>query len=151
MAEFAKEYNLTVESSSAERRTVQLSGSVEQMNKAFGVQLANYEYAGGTFRSREGHVMVPRTLSDVVKRVSGLTNRPLARPHVQFRPLVVTEFDAVQIGQMLRLPHRRHGAWNLHRDHRAGRRVHPAGPRHVLLLGPDPHARTWSRSASTGR
>ena len=104
MADFAKEYNLTVESSSADRRTVQLSGSVEQMNKAFGVQLNTYEYPGGTFRSREGHVMVPRALSDVVKRVSGLTNRPLARPHVQFRPLIVTEFDAVQIGQMYDFP-----------------------------------------------
>ena len=104
VAEFAKEYNLTVESSSPEQRTVQLSGSVEQMNKAFGVQLGTYEYADGTFRSREGHVMVPRTLSDVVKRVSGLTNRPLARPHVQFRPLVVSEFDAVQIGQLYDFP-----------------------------------------------
>ena len=104
VAEFAKEYNLTVEASSADRRTVQLSGSVEQMNKAFGVQLNNYEYPGGTFRSREGHVMVPRVLSNVVKRVSGLTNRPLARPHVQFRPLVVTEFDAVQIGQIYDFP-----------------------------------------------
>jgi kumamolisin len=104
VADFAKEYNLTVESSSADRRTVQLSGTVEQMNKAFGVQLNTYEYPGGMFRSREGHVMVPRPLSDVVKRVSGLTNRPLARPHVQFRPLIVTEFDAVQIGQMYDFP-----------------------------------------------
>ena len=104
VAEFAKEYNLTVETSSAERRTVQLSGSVEQMNQAFGVQLSNFEYSGGTYRSREGHVLVPRALSDVVKRVSGLTNRPLAQPHVEFRPLVVTEFDAVQIGQIYDFP-----------------------------------------------
>jgi kumamolisin len=40
----------------------------------------------------------------VVKRVSGLTNRPLAQPHVEFRPLVVTEFDAVQIGQIYDFP-----------------------------------------------
>lgn len=104
VAEFAREYNLTVETSSAERRTVQLSGSVEQMNRAFGVQLSIFEYSGGTYRSREGHVLVPRSLSDVVKRVSGLTNRPLAQPHVEFRPLVVTEFDAVQIGQIYDFP-----------------------------------------------
>ena len=48
--------------------------------------------------------MVPRALSDGGQRVSGLTNRPLARPHVQFRPLVVTEFDAVQIGQIYDFP-----------------------------------------------
>src|SRR6266851_3408921 len=53
VAEFAQEYGLTVEGSFADRRTVQLSGSVEQMNKAFGVQLNNYEFPGGTYRSRE--------------------------------------------------------------------------------------------------
>ena len=53
VAEFARGYHLTVEMSSAERRTVQLSGSVEQMNQAFGVQLSNFEYSGGTYRSRE--------------------------------------------------------------------------------------------------
>jgi kumamolisin len=104
VAQFAKEYNLTVEESNADRRTVQLSGTVEQMNRAFGVQLNTYEYADGRYRSREGHVMVPRALADVVKRVSGLTNRPLARPHFQFRPLAVTEFDARQIGQIYDFP-----------------------------------------------
>ena len=104
VAEFAKEYNLTVEGSSADRRTVQLSGSIEQMNKAFGVQLNTYEYSGGTYRGREGHVLVPRALSGVVKRVSGLTNRPLARPHVLARPLEVTNFDAAQIGQIYDFP-----------------------------------------------
>lgn len=104
VAEFAKEYNLTVEGSSADQRTVHLSGSVEQMNKAFGVQLNAYEYPSGTYRSREGHVLVPRALSDVIKRVSGLTNRPLARPHVQVRPLEVTNFDAGQIGQIYDFP-----------------------------------------------
>ncbi len=104
VAEFAQEYGLTVEGSFADRRTVQLSGSVEQMNKAFGVQLNNYEFPGGTYRSREGHVQVPRALADVIKRVSGLTDRPLARAHLQVRPAAVSEFDATQIGQMYDFP-----------------------------------------------
>jgi kumamolisin len=104
VAEFAKEYNLTVEESSADRRTVRLFGTVEQMNKAFAVQLNTYQHPEGTYRSREGHVLVPRGLADVVKRVSGLTNRPLARPHVQVRPMLVTEFDAPQIGQIYDFP-----------------------------------------------
>jgi kumamolisin len=104
VTEFATHHHLTVEESSADRRTVRLSGTVEEMNSAFGVQLNTYQYSGGTYRSREGHVLVPRALADVVKRVSGLTDRPLARPHVQVRPLEVSEFDAAQIGQIYDFP-----------------------------------------------
>jgi kumamolisin len=150
VAEFAKEYNLTVETSSAERRTVQLSGSVEQMNQAFGVQLSNFEYSGGTYRSREGHVLVPRALSDVVKRVSGLTNRPLAQPHVEFRPLVVTEFDTVQIGQIYDFPTEVNGPGPA-----SGSSSLAAGtPSRISTCTSLPSRsprRTSSRSASTGR
>jgi kumamolisin len=104
VGEFAEKHNLTVEESSADRRTVRLSGTVEDMNTAFGVQLNTYQYPGGTYRSREGHVLVPRALAEVVKRVSGLTDRPLARAHVQVRPLEVSEFDAAQIGQIYGFP-----------------------------------------------
>jgi kumamolisin len=104
VGEFANRYGLNVEDSSAPRRTVRLSGTVDQMNKAFGVQLNTYQYSGGTYRSREGHVQVPRTLTDVVKRVSGLTDRPLARPHLLVRPQEVTKFNAAQIGQIYGFP-----------------------------------------------
>jgi kumamolisin len=104
VAEFGEEHNLAVDESSADRRAVRLSRTVEQMNKAFGVQLNTYQYPGGTYRSREVHVLVPRALADVVNRVSGLTDRPLARPHMQVRPLDVSEFDAVQIGQIYNFP-----------------------------------------------
>ena len=104
VAEFAKQYGLTVEESSAARRTVRLSGTVGQMNKAFGVQLNTYQYPGGSYRSREGHVLVPGDLAGVITRVSGLTNRPLARPHLQVRPREVTEFSAAQIAQVYDFP-----------------------------------------------
>jgi kumamolisin len=104
VSEFAKEYGLGVEESSAPRRTVRLSGTADQMNKAFGVQLNTYQYSGGTYRSREGNVLVPRQLADVIRRVSGLTDRPLARPHVLARPRVVSSFNATQIGQMYNFP-----------------------------------------------
>ena len=47
---------------------------------------------------------MPRNLGDVVNRVSGLTNRPLARPHLLVRPQVVTSFNAAQIGQIYDFP-----------------------------------------------
>lgn len=104
VGEFASQYGLTVEESSPARRMARLSGTVDQMNKAFGLQLNTYQYSGGTYRSREGRVLVPRNLADIVKRVSGLTNRPLARPHFQGRPQTVSSFNAAQIGQMYNFP-----------------------------------------------
>ncbi|MGO9783686.1 MAG: protease pro-enzyme activation domain-containing protein [Streptosporangiaceae bacterium] len=104
VTEFASEYGLAVEESSAPRRTVRLSGAVAQMSKAFGVQLNRYQYSGGTYRSREGDVQVPRRLADIIKRVSGFTDRPVARPHLLTRPQVVSSFNAAQIGQMYNFP-----------------------------------------------
>jgi kumamolisin len=101
---FADAYGLAVEESSAPRRTARLSGTVGQMNKAFGVRLNTYQYNGGTYRGREGHVMVPRELADIVKRVSGFTNLPLAQPRLLARPQEVTSFNAAQIGQMYDFP-----------------------------------------------
>ena len=76
VAEFAKEYNLTVEGSRLRRHVPRPRGP------------------------RSG----PARAVNVVKRVSGLTNRPLARPHVLVRPLEVTNFDAAQIGQIYDFP-----------------------------------------------
>lgn len=107
---FANAYGLAVEESSAPRRTVRLSGTVGQMSKAFGVRLNTYQYNGDTYRGREGHVMVPRALADIVKRVSGFTNLPLAQPHLLVLPQDVTSFNAAQIGQMYDSPTRVNGA-----------------------------------------
>jgi kumamolisin len=103
---FAREHGLEVEKdeNKTASRTVRLTGTVDKMNEAFGVQLNVYEYPGGTYRSREGHVYVPRHLAGVVERVSGLTNRPLARPHLRVRPRDISNFPASQIGQLYDFP-----------------------------------------------
>src|ERR1700744_3864895 len=44
---FAREHNLAVKETSAARRTVVLTGAVGDMNAAFGVELKEYEHAGG--------------------------------------------------------------------------------------------------------
>ena len=52
-----------------------LSGSVADMNDAFGVNLKTYEYPGGTYRGRTGAVKV-HAISDTMLRESVV--RPLA-------------------------------------------------------------------------
>ncbi len=99
--DFARQAGLTVEHSSTARQTVVLTGTVDQMNKAFGVDLNIYEHQGGHYRSREGHVHVPGHLDGVIERVSGLTNLPLARPHYRRDP--ARPDSATALGQVVKL------------------------------------------------
>jgi len=80
---FAKEYNLKVESdpTSALRRTIQLTGTAGDMQKAFGVELNQKTIDGTEYRVREGGIHIPASLEGVVKAVLGLDNRPQAQPH----------------------------------------------------------------------
>jgi kumamolisin len=76
---FAKDHGLDVVSSSADRRSVVLAGSVQELEEAFGVRLTRYEIPGGHYRGRTGPVHVPRALAGVVEAVFGLDNRPVGR------------------------------------------------------------------------
>ncbi len=82
---FAHSHGLGVVQEHAARRTVVLSGTVAQFNEAFGVELKRYEYAGGTYRGREGVIQIPEELAAVIEAVLGLDNRPQARPHFRVR------------------------------------------------------------------
>ena len=82
---FAREHKLTVKETSPARRTVILSGTVTAMNRAFGVELKQYEYPNGNYRGRTGAVQLPTALQGVVEGVFGLDNRPQAKPHFRRR------------------------------------------------------------------
>ena len=81
---FAGDHHLAVVQEHAGRRTVILSGTVGQVNEAFGVDLQRYRHPGGSYRGRVGSIHVPDELHGKVEAVLGLDNRPVARPH--FRP-----------------------------------------------------------------
>jgi kumamolisin len=82
---FAKQHHLTVKEESAARRTVILTGTVNAMNQAFGVELKTYEHPRGRYRGRTGAVHVPQELHDIIEGVFGLDNRPQAKPHFRRR------------------------------------------------------------------
>jgi hypothetical protein len=77
---FARDAGLQVLSASAETRTVQLAGTVAQMEAAFGVKLLKANIAGHEFRYQEGPVLLPRSVADGVTAVLGLDDRPTAAP-----------------------------------------------------------------------
>ena len=85
VAAFAASHGLTVVQSDRGRRTVILSGTAEQFEAAFDVELQDFEYDAGSYRGRTGAVHIPEELSGVVEAVMGLDNRPAAKPHFRLR------------------------------------------------------------------
>jgi kumamolisin len=83
---FAHEFNLKIEPdrASAVRRTVQLTGTAFDIQKAFGVVLTQKAIDGVEYRVREGGIYLPQSLAGTVVAVLGLDNRPQARPHFRF-------------------------------------------------------------------
>jgi len=85
--QFARENGLTVveHPRQAARRTVVLSGTVQDFEKAFGVELQEYECPHFTYRGREGAIQIPGTYAEIVRGVFGLDDRPQAKPHYRWR------------------------------------------------------------------
>lgn len=79
--EFARSQNLQVSEVNDVQRSVKLTGTVADFTKAFGVELQQYEYSGGTYRGRTGPIHIPKSLEGIVEGVFGLDNRPAAEPH----------------------------------------------------------------------
>jgi kumamolisin len=79
--EFARAHHLTVSTVNLSARTVKLTGTAENVSKAFQVELAQFHHSKGTYRGRSGPVYVPEHLDRVVVAVLGLDNRPQAQAH----------------------------------------------------------------------
>jgi kumamolisin len=78
---FAKTAGLDVLQTDAARRSVVVRGSAAAINKAFDVQLNNYQYDQGVYRSHDAEVNLPADIADYVDAVVGLTNRKVPAKH----------------------------------------------------------------------
>ena len=109
---FAHEYSLTVTERSAARRSVVLTGTIENLQKAFGTTLAHYETPTGPYRGRTGSITVPADLRDVVTAVLGLDNRPVAKPHLRMAHAAAASggLSPALIAQLYNFPAGAHGA-----------------------------------------
>jgi kumamolisin len=94
IAAFARHHGLTVTEANAARRTVLVSGTVAQMNDAFGVTLAYFETPSETYRGISSSIHIPKALAPLVESVLGLDNRRIAAHNAS-----VSGLDAVgQLG-----------------------------------------------------
>jgi len=108
---FAKEFGLAVVKTPNEavRRTMQLTGTVAAMQKAFGVQLKTSLMDGKRCRIREGAIQIPAGLSGIILAVLGLDTRPQAKPHFRVRTLpdaaaANISYTPAQVGQLYQFP-----------------------------------------------
>ncbi|GAC1512959.1 MAG: S53 family peptidase [Chloroflexota bacterium] len=76
---FARHSGLEVAEVSQARRAVVLSGTVQALERAFGVRLTRYEHEQATYRGQDGVVSIPLDLEGIVEGVFGLDDRPQAR------------------------------------------------------------------------
>lgn len=84
---FARENNLQMLERGDEvlRRTVTLAGTAAAMEKAFGVELTEYEYENGSYRGQNGAIQMPDEFASFVSGVFGLDSRIAAQPHFRRR------------------------------------------------------------------
>jgi kumamolisin len=80
---FARANGLRVVRSDSAQRSVILNGTAAAFEKAFRVTLRTYRTPSHTYRGREGDIFIPEELSGVVTSITGLDNRPFAKPHVR--------------------------------------------------------------------
>jgi kumamolisin len=111
---FAHEFGLQVHETGNElaRRTVVLSGTVSNLQKAFKVELKEYSHPKGNFRGRVGEISVPTEYADVIRGVFGLDNRPQAEPHNRRLPrtpgikahVATASHDPNEVAQLYNFP-----------------------------------------------
>ena len=67
-------------------RALTVTGTVRQMDRAFGVNLCHFTHPDGNlYRGHLNRISVPADLKDIVTGVFGLDERPVARPHFRKR------------------------------------------------------------------
>lgn len=113
VVEFATSHGLeVVPNDQVARRSVVVSGSIESLGAAFGVELWRYVATGeprngkddvGWYIGRTGPVYVPADLQEIVKGVFGLDTRPIGEPASDSGPTTTT--DALTPPQIARSHH----------------------------------------------
>jgi|GEM_PF-496386 len=78
---FARTNGLEVVESHPGRRSVVVRGTVDAVNKAFAVQMRDFQSPRGRYRSHDGPAAIPASISNMVEAVVGLHERPVPAQH----------------------------------------------------------------------
>ena len=78
---FASTHHLKVISANSESRDIVVQGTARAMQGAFATDLRIANFNGRRCRVRQGALSVPSQLAEAISSVTGLDNRPFAKPH----------------------------------------------------------------------
>jgi kumamolisin len=109
---FAHAHALVVVHIDLAQRSMVLAGTAGAMAKAFDTELNEYEFDGGTYRGRLGHLTLPSDIADAVQGVFGLDDRPQATPKFQVRRLepdalassIQTDYTPTELARQYHFP-----------------------------------------------
>ncbi len=103
---FAAANGFAVVQEDAARRTVVLSGTVQQFNSAFKVDLQRMTHATDSYRGRIGAVTLPPELAGIIEAVMGLDNRRQAAAHFRLRPAAAAavSYTPIQVASAYGFP-----------------------------------------------
>ena len=104
IASFAKEYHLKVIEKNPLALVVKLSGSIQNMEKAFGTTLGSVNISGVTYRHRSGSITIPAELKGIIEGVFGLDDRPQARPRFRLAPLTNLSYSPIDVANLYNFP-----------------------------------------------
>lgn len=79
--DYLERTGLTVKAVGPDRRSLTVTGSVADAERAFNTRLHAYEADGRRFHARTGSLAVPVEVAPAIEGVFGLDTRPFARPH----------------------------------------------------------------------
>jgi kumamolisin len=97
IAAWAKANQLDVLESSAPTRRIQVQGTIQNIERAFSLELNEYQHPqDGQYRGREGEVHVPSELFGIVDGVFGLDTRRVGRPRRRRSTLRRVSLDSVR-------------------------------------------------------
>jgi len=97
IASWAGANNLKVIDRSVKKRRALVEGTIDDINKAFGTQLNEYEHADLTrYRGREGKLTVPGDLHEIIVGVFGLDTRRVGHTRNRRRPGLSVDWQTMQ-------------------------------------------------------
>jgi kumamolisin len=85
--DYAASQGLSVDSSDAARRAVEVSGTLAQVQAAFDANVGLYRQGGQTFRARTGELTIPAELQGIVVGVFGFDERQQAHSRLRRLPV----------------------------------------------------------------
>lgn len=92
--QFGQRHNLVVSHRNAAERSLVLTGKLKDLTNAFHADLHMFHHARGTYRGRQGQILIPKQFDGVITGIFGFDTRPKQKsPHQRKRNTAMATKD----------------------------------------------------------